>query len=68
MHTQYYILNKKTPNLYFPECKLAIEIDEYVHVDKDFKYEKERQIMLEKSLAVYLLELILMLQILTLIE
>ena len=51
MHTQHYILNKKNPNLYFPECKLAIEIDEYVHVDKDFKYEKERQMMLEKKLG-----------------
>ena len=47
-HTQYCIWNKGL-DLYFPECKLAIEIDEYGHVDENFEYEKTRQIMIEEK-------------------
>ena len=41
MDTQYYVLGKKL-DLYFPKYKLAIEIDEYAHVDRDYKYEQCR--------------------------
>ena len=50
IHTQYYILNKK-PNLYFSEYKLAIQIDGYDHVDRYFKYKRERQMIMEKELG-----------------
>ena len=37
MHIKYCILNKR-PDLSFSEDKLAIEIDEYGHVDRYLKY------------------------------
>ena len=53
MHTQYCIQNKR-PDIYFSEHKLAVEIDEYDHVDRDFEYEKERQMMIEKNTWLYI--------------
>ena len=41
MDTQYYVLGKKL-DLYFPKYKLAIEIDEYAHVDRNYTYEQCR--------------------------
>ena len=55
-------------DLFLIENNIIIEIDEYDHVHRDFEYEKRRQAMIESKLAVHLSELILMLQILTLIE
>lgn len=46
MHIKYCILNKR-PDLYFSEHKLAIEIDEYGHVDRFFEQEQIRQKMVE---------------------
>ena len=42
MHTRYCIENKRLDG-YFPKYKVGIEIDEYVHVDRDTEYEKEMQ-------------------------
>ena len=53
MHTLYCSLHKR-PDLYFSENKLAIEIDQYSHVDRDFQYEQSRQMMIEKNLAAHL--------------
>ena len=64
MHTQYCVQNKRL-DLYFSKHKLGIEIDEYVHIDRDFEYEQSRQLMTEKNFLVKLLELVQMLQILT---
>ena len=64
MHTQYCVQNKRL-DLYFSKRKLGIEIDEYVHIDRDFEYEQSRQLMTEKNFLVKLLELVQMLQILT---
>ena len=50
MHTLYCSLHKR-PDLCFSENKLAIEIDQYSHVDRDFQYEQSRQMMIEKNLA-----------------
>ena len=44
--TQYWIENK-TIDAYFPKYKLAIEVDEYNHEDRDSYYEKNRQSMIE---------------------
>ena len=35
-NTQYHVLDK-TPDLYFPKYKLALEIDEYDHVDRYYE-------------------------------
>ena len=64
MHTQYCVQNKRL-DLYFSKQKLGIEIDEYVHIHRDFEYEQSRQLMTEKNFLVKLLELVQMLQILT---
>ena len=53
MHTLYCSLHKR-PDLCFSENKLAIEIDQYSHVDRDFQYEQSRQMMIEKNLAAHL--------------
>ena len=37
-------------DLYLPEYKLAIEVDEFDHCDRDKIYEKERQNFIEKEL------------------
>ena len=44
--TQYLIENKRI-DAYFPKYKLAIEVDEYNYEDRDSKYEKKRQSMIE---------------------
>ena len=64
---QYIVLGYRI-DLYFYEYKLAIEIDELGHNDRNTNYEIKRQRAIEKELIVYLLELILMLQILTWID
>ena len=43
--TQYWIENKRI-DAYFSKCKLAIEVDEYNHKDRDSNYEKNRQSMI----------------------
>ena len=48
MHTQCCIQNKRL-DLYFPEHKLAIEIDEYGHVDRNFEQEHSRQMIIEEK-------------------
>ena len=49
MQTQYSILGYRI-NLYFHKYKLAIEVDELGHGDRDFNDEIERQKALEKEL------------------
>ena len=44
--TQDCIKNKRI-DAYFPKYKLGIEIDEYNHEDRNFNYEKSRQLMIE---------------------
>ena len=51
-NTQHYVVGKKI-DLYFPEYKLAIEIDECDHVDRDYEHEQYRQLMIEKNLAAH---------------
>ena len=48
MQTQYTALNYRT-DLYFHEYKLAIEVDELGHNDKNIDYEIETQRVLEKT-------------------
>ena len=43
---QYCIKNKRF-DAYFPKYKLAIEVDEYNHEDRDSNYERNRQSMIE---------------------
>ena len=43
---------------YFPKDKLAIEVDEQRHNDRDIDYETERQKAIKKNLVVNLLRLI----------
>ena len=66
IQTQYSILGYRI-DLYFHEYKLAIEVDESGHTNRNINNEIERQKSLEKELIiiVYLLELILMKKILT---
>ena len=49
MQTQYTVLNYRI-DLYFYECKLAIEIDELGHNDRNIDYEIQRQRALEREL------------------
>ena len=44
--TQYCIKNKRI-DAYFSKYKLAIEVDEYNHEDRNSNYEKNRQLMIE---------------------
>ena len=44
--TQYWIENKRL-DAYFSKYKLAIEVDEYNHEDRDSNYEKNRQSVIE---------------------
>ena len=44
--TQHCIKNKRI-DVYFSKCKLGIEIDEYNHKDRNFNYERNRQLMIE---------------------
>ena len=48
MQTQYTALNYRI-DLYFHEYKLAIEVDELGHNDKNIDYEIETQRVLEKT-------------------
>ena len=59
MKTQYSTLGYRI-DLYFHKYKLAIEVDELGHSDRDFKDKIEREKSLEKKTEfVYSLELIL---------
>ena len=49
MQTQYYVLGYKI-DLYFPDYKIAIEDDEFNHIDRDPEYEAKRQIEIEEEL------------------
>ena len=48
MHTQYCVQNKRL-DLYFPKCKLGIEINNYGHVDRNFEDEQSKQLMIEEK-------------------
>ena len=50
MQTQYSVLGYKT-DLYFHEYKLAIEVDELSHNDRDIDYKMQRQRAIEKELG-----------------
>ena len=50
MHTQYCVQNKRL-DFYLSELRLGVEINEYGHSDRDFEYEKSRQLMIEKKLG-----------------
>ena len=58
MQTQYSVLGYRI-DLYFHKHKLAIEVDELGHADRNLSNDTERQVTLKKNLAVCLLELIL---------
>ena len=47
--TQYYVLGYKI-DLYFPDYKIAIEDDEFNHIDRDPEYEAKRRIEIEEEL------------------
>ena len=49
METQYSILTYRV-DIYFHDYKLAIEVDEKGHNDRDESYEKQRQKKIEKKL------------------
>ena len=49
-------------DIYFSEYFLAVEIDEKGHTDRDIIFEEKRQKPLEKNLIVNLLELIQVMQ------
>ena len=63
MQTRYGVLGYKI-DLYFHDYKLAVEVDEKGHEDRNIDHEIKRQKALEKHLVVNLLELILMKKIL----
>ena len=67
IQTQYSVLGYRI-DLYFHKYKLAIEVDELGHTNRNINNEIERQKALEKELNVYLLELILMKKILTFLK
>ena len=50
MQTQYSVLGYKI-DLYFHEYKLAIEVDELGHNDRNIDYEIQRQKAIEKELG-----------------
>ena len=47
MQTEYHFLGYRT-DLYFPDYRLAIEINEFCHWDRNIEYEKERERILKK--------------------
>ena len=49
MQTQYSVLGYRT-DLYFHKCRLAIEVDELGHTDRNLSNEIERQKALEEEL------------------
>ena len=67
IETQYSVLGYRI-DLYFHEYKLAIEVDELGHTNRNINNEIERQKHQKKNLIVYLLELILMKKILTFLK
>ena len=67
MKTQYSVLGYKI-DLYFHKYKLAIEVDELGHKDRDIDYKMQREKAIENNLVVCLLELILMKKILTFLK
>ena len=50
MHTQYSVDQYKI-DLYFPKHKLAIECDEFGHLDRDIEYEVKQQKYVENKLG-----------------
>ena len=50
MQTQYSVLGYRI-DLYFHDYKLALEVDEKGHKDRDINYEIERQKSIEKELG-----------------
>ena len=50
MQTQYSVLSYRV-DLYFHDYKLAVEIDEFCHSDRDIGYEIEIQKTIEKELG-----------------
>ena len=50
MHTQYSVDQYKI-GLYFPKHKLAVECDEFGHLDRDIEYEVKRQKCTENELG-----------------
>ena len=50
MQTQYSLLDYRA-DLYFYEYKLAIEVDEFGHDDRNNDYETQRQKVIEKVLG-----------------
>ena len=50
MHTQYSVDQYKI-DLCFPKHKLAIECDEFCHLDRDIEYEVKRQKDIERKLG-----------------
>ena len=48
MRTEYYFLGYRI-DLYFPDYRLAIEIDEFGHCDRCIEYKKERERILKKE-------------------
>ena len=57
MQTQYTVIGYRI-DIYFHEYKLAIEVDELDHNDRNIDYEIQRQRATEKEPVVCLLELI----------
>ena len=49
MQTEYYQSGYRI-DLYFHDYRLAIELDEFGHCDRDIEYEKERKKILKKEL------------------
>ena len=64
MQTQYNVLRYRI-DLYFYKHKLAIEIDELGHADRNLSNEIERQKVLEKELGCVFIRIILMKKIST---
>ena len=50
IQTQYTVIGYRT-DLYFHEYKLAIEVDELIHNDRNIDYEIQRQGVIEKELG-----------------
>ena len=50
METQYNVLNYRI-DLYFHDCKLAIETDENGHIDRNIACEIKRQKAIEQELS-----------------
>ena len=46
-----YKIGKYRIDLYFPNEKIAVECDEYNHVDRDPKYEKKRERYIVRKLG-----------------